>query len=317
MSRPAVLSCKGLSKRYGRRSIISDIGFELREGSILGLLGPNGAGKTTIMKGLLGLVYPDEGEVMIFGHDLSYARKKALMKVGAIVEAPVFPGYLTGFENLDYLSSLTSRTTREGILDTLELVGLKDAANLKVEAYSFGMKQRLGIAQALLPDSKILILDEPTNGLDPHGIAGMRRLLKRLSTERGVSIIVSSHLLFEMEQVCDHVVIIHHGRKMLDAGVEELAQKHESIQLTLREPAPQSLHELPGFISDAPSLNDPQVRVLKYGMRPAGAPSLVKAAVEGGAEILSVSHSKLDLECLFLELTAEAKGSDNVRIDSF
>ncbi len=310
-----VLSCSGVSKSFGRRKILIDIGFELPEGAVLGLLGPNGAGKTTIMKSIVGLVCPDEGEIFIFGHDVSSKREKALANVGAIVEAPVFPGYLTGYENLMYLSSLTGKTTKDKVMDTLELVGLKEAANAKVDSYSFGMKQRLGIAQALLPDSKILILDEPTNGLDPHGIAGMRRLIKHLSEELKVSIIVSSHLLHEMEQVCGRVVIIHHGRKMLEASSEELAKEHESVSLTAKGGPLPELRAFHGFLSETPRHDDASVRVFKYSISPESIPELVRAAVQAGADVTAVSHNKLNLEGIFIDLTSS--GEKNVRIDSF
>lgn len=310
-----VLTCKGVSKRFGKRQIVKDVGFELGEGEVLGLLGPNGAGKTTIMKSIMGLVYPDDGEIEVFGHDVSSAREKALANVGAIIESPVFPGYLTGFENLMYLASLTASTSKERVMETLELVGLKESAHSRVEGYSFGMKQRLGIAQALLPDSKILILDEPTNGLDPHGIAGMRRLVGRLSKELNVSIIVSSHLIGEMEQVCDKVVIIHHGRKVLDASAAELAKEHETLTLELKGGEFPSLKAIPGFVSEAPARHGIAERVLKYSLTPDKAPEIVKAAVEAGAQVCAVSHNKLNLESLFLELTSS--GEKNVRIDSF
>ncbi len=310
-----VLTCKGVSKRFGKRQIVKDVGFELGEGEVLGLLGPNGAGKTTIMKSIMGLVYPDDGEIEVFGHDVSSAREKALANVGAIIESPVFPGYLTGFENLMYLASLTASTSKARVMETLELVGLKESAHSRVEGYSFGMKQRLGIAQALLPDSKILILDEPTNGLDPHGIAGMRRLVGRLSKEMNVSIIVSSHLIGEMEQVCDKVVIIHHGRKVLDASAAELAKEHETVTLSVRGGEFPSLKAIAGFVSEAPARHGIAERVFKYSLTPEKVPDIVKAAVEAGAQVCAVSHNKLNLESLFLELTSS--GEKNVRIDSF
>jgi len=310
-----VLACKGVSKSFGKRKILTDVGFELPEGSVLGLLGPNGAGKTTLMKSILGLVYPDEGEITVFGHDVASAREKALARVGAIIEAPVFPGYLTGYENLMYLSSLTGRATKAKIMDTLEMVGLMEAAHSKVEGYSFGMKQRLGIAQALLPDSKILILDEPTNGLDPHGIAGMRRLIRRLSEELNVSVIVSSHLLYEMEQVCGKVVIIHHGKKVLEASSAELSKEHESVSMTVRGGDLPKLKTFIGFVSDSPSHKGHDLRALKFSISPEKIPDLVRAAVDAGCDVSAVSHNKLNLEGIFIELTSS--GDRNVRTDSF
>ncbi|OGV57375.1 MAG: hypothetical protein A2X49_01095 [Lentisphaerae bacterium GWF2_52_8] len=310
-----VLSCRNVSKSYGSRQILKDIGMEMCEGAVLGLLGPNGAGKTSFMKSILGLVYPDAGEISVFGHDISSKREQALEKVGAIVEAPVFPGYLTAYENLKYLSSLTCRIPKTKIMDTLELVGLKDVADRKVESFSFGMKQRLGIAQSLLPDSKFLILDEPTNGLDPHGIAGMRKLLRRLSEELKVSIMVSSHLLHEIEHICTHIVIIHHGAKILDASAAELSRMNETVAVTVRKIHSPLLREFQGFLSEQVLEDDEEFSILKYSIAPGQIPELVKKSVESGAEVYAVNHHKMNLEDIFIDMTSS--GEKNACIDSF
>ncbi len=308
------LSCRNVSKHYGSRVILDSIDMDIAEGEVLGLLGPNGAGKTTLMKSILGLSCPDDGEIEVFGYDVISDRARALARVGAIVEAPMFPVYLTARDCLYYLSALSAKVSDKRIMEVLDLVGLSEAADRKVEGFSYGMKQRLGIAQALLPDSKFLILDEPANGLDPHGIAGMRRLLRKLSAEMNVSVLVSSHLLHEVEQVCGRVVIINKGKKILDATHDELAAMDEAVSITVKTPYPETLKEIVGFISET-LLEEKDFAVLRYALPSAGVPELVRQAVGKGAEISSVEHGKSGLENIFISLTA--RRGDNDSTDSF
>jgi ABC-2 type transport system ATP-binding protein len=297
-----VLDCRSIRKKAGRRTILDDVSLQMRRGEITGLLGPNGAGKTTLMKTILGLSSPDDGEVRVFGHDISLHRRKAIRKVGAIIESPVFPGYLTARQNLMYYASLTGPCGEDKIRRALELSGLSDSADRKVETFSFGMKQRLGIAQALLPESAFLILDEPANGLDPHGISGMRGLLRKLSREFGAAILVSSHLLHEIEHVCDRVVIIHKGKKILDADAAGLAAGGESVSLTVDSPCPAALREIKGFIEELPG-KLPGRALLRFSAGEHETPEIVRRAADAGANIYHAAYERLNLESLFLSLT--------------
>ncbi len=310
-----VLVCRGLTKRYGTRTALDNVSVEVRCGEVFGLLGPNGAGKTTFIRVILGLGLPQAGSVSVFGQDLFRSRRAVLRHVGAVIEAPAFFEYLSGLENLRRLVELTRRVPEERLLDSLQAVGLKEAARARVGTYSYGMKQRLGIAQALLPDTRLLILDEPTNGLDPHGIAGMRRLIRQLALERRMTILVSSHLLSEVEQVCDRVAIIHRGQCLLQTGIAELRAGSSRLEIDVRAPEAllQQLLAEPG----APETHHCQTRdatTLIY-RGPQDTPRLVRRLVQNGADVLRVQEVRESLEDVFLRLTRT--GENDVRVDAF
>lgn len=205
-----VLEVKDVYKRLGRRDIIKGISFDVSEGEIFGFLGPNGAGKTTTIRMLVGLIHPNQGTIKICGHDLKSHREKALSCLGAVVENPELYTYLSGKENLMQIARI--RKVKEAEINQLvELVGLKDRINDKVRKYSLGMKQRLGLAAALISNPKLLILDEPTNGLDPSGILDFREVVKKAAKERGCTVFISSHILHEIQQLCDTVAFINNG----------------------------------------------------------------------------------------------------------
>ncbi len=222
MTDHVVIATRGLTKDYGRRRAVDGLDLEVRRGQIYGFLGPNGAGKSTTIRMLLGLIRPTAGECWLGGHPVRRDRRRALARVGAIVEQPVFYDHLSGRRNLELLASLSGGATRERIHDVLDLVRLLGREQDKVGAYSHGMKQRLGLAQALLPDNEVLILDEPSSGLDPQGMHEVRELIRRLGRQEGRTIFLSSHLLHEVEQVCTHVALIHHGRLIASGAVPEL-----------------------------------------------------------------------------------------------
>jgi len=308
---PALL-CAELTKRYGRREVLKDVDLRVEPGQVFGLLGPNGAGKTTLIRLVLGLALPTSGRVQIFGQDLFTARREVIREVGAVVEAPAFFPYLTAFENLHHLVSLTRPLPRERILDALTAVGLGEVPDQKVGTFSYGMKQRLGIAQALLPDTRLLILDEPTNGLDPHGIAGMRGLIRRISQERGIAVLVSSHLLGEIEQVCDQIVIIHHGRKVMDASLDDLQRRDAEVQI-LVEPDPAALAR--AGLESVPVASEDGLQVLRLSLPEAEIPARVRRLVEAGLAVHRVERRTRNLEEIFLQHTERSEG--DVRIDSF
>lgn len=223
------LRVKNLNKNIGRRKIIQDLSFEVNKGDICGFLGPNGAGKTTTIRMITGLIKATSGEITISGKNIVSNRGEALENLGAIVESPIFFPYMSGRKNLQNLARLNKGMERKKQLDkveeVLEIVGLKDRAKDKVKTYSLGMKQRLGIAQALLNDPEIVILDEPANGLDPMGMKELRELIIMLKETKGITFFISSHLLDELQQVCNKLVLIKEGVLIWAGTTEELIKE--------------------------------------------------------------------------------------------
>jgi len=217
-----VLSAEGLAKRYGDREVVTDATFALHRGEVFGFLGPNGAGKTTTIRMLVGLVKPTRGRVVIDGHDVQREFEAAMRRVGCIVETPDLYRFLTGRENLEHFARMLGDGARERIPELSDLVKMTGRLDDPVRTYSLGMRQRIGIAQALLGDPSVLILDEPTNGLDPAGIREMRELIRHLADDRGLAVFVSSHILSEVERTADRVAIVHRGRTLAQGTLSEL-----------------------------------------------------------------------------------------------
>lgn len=217
-----VLECKNLKKKFGKKEVIRGVSFDIEEGDILGFIGPNGAGKTTTIKLILGLQGIDEGNVLINGYDIKKDFVKAIEKVGTIVENPDMYMYLSGKKNLLLSKKLYKNITDERVNEVVKLVGLEKRINDKVSKYSLGMRQRLGIAQAILHHPNLLILDEPTNGLDPEGTIELRNLLKKLAKEEKIAILISSHNLLELESFCNKVCIIKNGEIIEESTIKEL-----------------------------------------------------------------------------------------------
>ena len=207
-----MLDIDGISKSFNGRKALYPLSLEIARGEIFGLLGHNGAGKSTTFGITLGHIRPDTGEVRVAGASVQKSRPQAMSRVGAIFESPAFYSYMTGWKNLELLVALSAIPVPAKMREIVELVGLTDRINDKVGVYSHGMRQRLALAQALLPDPEIIILDEPSEGLDPEGIREMRKLILRLREERGLTVLLSSHLLSEVEQICDRVAILNQGR---------------------------------------------------------------------------------------------------------
>ncbi len=222
-----ILDVKSVSKKVRRRHLVKEVSFRINEGEICGLLGPNGAGKTTLIRLLTGLIKPTAGEVFINDKHIFSQRKEALQSVGAIVESPIFFPYMTGKENLANLARLhsfhTKQQRQQRVKEVLDIVGLTGRENDKVRTYSLGMKQRLGIAQALLGDPDLLILDEPANGLDPMGVRELRELLFTLKRDYNKTILISSHLLDELQRVCDQIVVMREGELIWAGALDQLA----------------------------------------------------------------------------------------------
>ncbi len=220
-----------VQKRFGARLAVDALDLHVPRGAVFGLLGHNGAGKSTAIGMLLGQVWPTAGDVKVRGHDVLRDRAKALAKVGAIFEAPVFYDYLSGRTNLEILSSYTAPTSPARIREVVAWVGLTGREDSKVRTYSHGMRARLALAQALLPGPDLLILDEPTNGLDPEGIHEMRETIRRLHAELGLTILLSSHLLSEVEQLCSRIAVMNQGKKVFDGTLAEARRAQSWVRL--------------------------------------------------------------------------------------
>ncbi len=287
-----------LSKRYRgeTKQALREVSFDVNQGEIVGLLGHNGAGKSTVMGIMLGMVYPDLGEVKIAGVSVQQQRTKALRNIGAIFEAAVFYDYLTGWQNLRALCALSGWWDEREVSRVLEMVNLSSAAKRKTGTYSHGMRQRLALAQALLPRPSCLLLDEPTDGLDPEGIREFRETVLRLKREWGMTILLNSHLLNEVEQMCDRCVILKEGRKVFDGRLEAASKGRRRFQLTTP-----SIRE-----ADAVA-NRLGASFSKHGIvelpHEVSGPDFVKALVEGGVQVVAWGEEKQSLEEAYLELT--------------
>jgi len=242
-----VLRTMALTKRYKERVAVDHLNIEVRRGDIFGFLGPNGAGKSTTIRMILHLVFPSAGDVEIFGTSLKKAGHKALAKVGAVVEKPAFYSHLSALRNLEILGGLQRPVPRRRIMEQLELVGLVDRAMDPVRAYSHGMNQRLGLALILLNEPELVILDEPTTGLDPQGMKEVRELIRGLARDRGVTIFLSSHLLYEVELIANRMAIIHEGKLRAEGSVQDLLKKGQSSVLVKTDRAEEALHHLKGI----------------------------------------------------------------------
>jgi ABC-2 type transport system ATP-binding protein len=296
-----MIEALNLTKRYrgDTRQALRDVSFEVPQGQIVGLLGHNGAGKSTVMGIMLGMVFPDEGEVRIGGISVQQERTRALRQIGAIFEAAVFYDYLTGWQNLRALCALSGWWDEREVARVLEMVNLVNAAKRKTGTYSHGMRQRLALAQALLPRPSVLLLDEPTDGLDPEGIREFRETVLRLKREWGMTILLNSHLLSEVEQMCDRCVILKEGRKVFD-GV--LASKSRGRRFELKTPSIREADAVANRLGAA--INKKGSVELPAGVE---GHEFLKALVEGGVQIDSWAPEKQSLEETYLELTGTRK----------
>ena len=243
-----VLRTNGLSKRFGKRWAVRDINLEVHRGDVFGFLGPNGAGKSTTIRMILTLLRPTAGSIEILGRDLHKNRSSVLSRVCGIVETADFYLYLSAYKNLEILGSMTRKVRKDEIIEALTLAGLHSRAFEKVKTFSHGMKQRLGIAQALLTRPDLIILDEPTSGLDPQGMKEVRELIKRLSSESGMTVFLSSHLLSEVELVATRMAVINRGELIAQGPVSELVGREEAdyvIQVSPAESAIELIRGLP------------------------------------------------------------------------
>lgn len=298
-----MIALREVHKKFGARVAVHELTLEVPRGEIFGLLGHNGAGKSTAIGMMLGQVWPTRGEVKICGHDVTVHRARALQKVGAIFEAPAFYDYLSGQRNLEILSHYSAPTSAERIREVVDWVGLTDRVQSKVRTYSHGMRARLAIAQALLPQPELLILDEPGSGLDPEGIAEMRRTIARLHRELGLTILLSSHLLGEVEQLCSRIAVLNQGRKVFEGTIANV--KAASGRVKLKTPdfvrATRVLYEH-GIIASAMDANHVE---LSEGRTIA---EVTKALVNADIPVEGIWQHEQTLEDFYLELV---KGAPN------
>lgn len=296
----AVLETEGLTKRYKRRVVVNKLSLKVERGDIYGFLGQNGAGKSTTMRMVLGLVRPSSGSVRLLGQDISRHPLRALARTGAMIEAPAFYEHFTGLQNLKMLAAMSGGASATRIREVIEIVGLSERAADPVRVYSHGMQQRLGIAQALLPNPEFVILDEPTDGLDPQGIHETRVLIKRLRDELGLTVMLSSHLLSEVEQLCTRIAIIDAGRLLYQGAIEELTGKDETIKLTVDR-----VEEAYRLLSQNPALvvtrNGDRSLYVRTGDEQI--PDINALLVERGFRVMELARQRETLEQVFIRLT--------------
>ncbi|WP_240417002.1 ABC transporter ATP-binding protein [Paenibacillus periandrae] len=307
-----VLSVQNVKKSIKRKEIIKGISFEVYAGEIFGFLGPNGSGKTTTIRMLVDLIAPSEGTITICGYDVHKEHNKALQYVGCIVENPELYTYLSGWENLENFARMLPDVGEKRIREVVDIVGMDVRIHDKVRTYSLGMRQRLGIAQALLNSPRLLILDEPTNGLDPQGIKEMREFIQQLA-QTGLSLFVSSHLLSEIQQMCDRVAIISHGRVIKVGEVDSLIDESASRVIWRVTPLEMALAILQSekdvqIIEYHQAVEDHKGQSLQTAsivtqLRPEDIPSLTRKLAESGVLLYGVETKSPTLEDLFLSLT--------------
>lgn len=298
-----IISASNLSKQFKEVTAVSDLSFTVNEGDVYGFLGQNGAGKSTTIRMLLTLVKPTTGQIDIFKKNIYTHRSEILKQVGAVIEKPDLYKYLSAFDNLAIFAKMSGmKPGRRLLLDQLQMVGLEERAFSKVKTFSQGMKQRLGIAVALIHNPKLIVLDEPTNGLDPQGIADMRNLILKLSREMGKTILVSSHLLSEIELIANRMLIIHKGEKMVEGNVAELLDPSKSLiqidTLNNDETREKLKH------SKWNSFLQIETKGIYLKMDKDDVPQLISDLVTMQAQVLSV-NSTHSLEDYFLSLTTQ------------
>ncbi|MEH7305132.1 ABC transporter ATP-binding protein [Neobacillus drentensis] len=298
MEKKITLAVKDLKKVIGKKEIIKGLTFNLREGEVFGFLGPNGAGKTTTIRMLVGLIKPTSGSILICGSNIDGNFQEAMNNLGCIVENPELYPYLSGYNNLLHFSRMLEGIGEERIKEVTDLVGLTERIHDKVKTYSLGMRQRLGIAQALLGKPKVLILDEPTNGLDPAGIREMRQFIRYLAEEEGLSVLVSSHLLSEIQLLCDRVAIISKGTIIRTDTVKQLLSNRERVIWHIHP-----LERGREVLQSLTKIEESEDGTIVTEFNEQKIPQWNKQLVEAGVSVTEMNRKMPVLEDLFLELT--------------
>lgn len=300
-----MIELSNVDKRFGQRMAVDDLTLRVPAGEIYGLLGHNGAGKSTSIGMMLGQVWPTRGEVKVCGFDVATQRNKALAKVGAIFESPAFYDYLSGLKNLEILSSYTARTPRKRIEEVIEWVGLTGRDVSKVRTYSHGMRARLALAQALLPNPELLILDEPSDGLDPEGIHEMRHTILRLHRELKLTILLSSHFLSEVEQICTRIAVLNQGKMVFEGTLADTKRREQWVRMKVGD-----------FAAAVAELKKAQlITGERDGQLIALAPKIatdqvVRFLVEKGISVFEIAPAEETLETFYLTLMAGSEAND-------
>ena len=291
-----MIRLQNVRKKFGARVAVDNLNLHIPRGEIYGLLGHNGAGKSTAIGMMLGQVWPTDGEVMVCGHDVTRQRRRALLRVGAIFETPAFYDFLSGRHNLEILSNYSAPTPRARIMEVIERVGLSGRENSRVKTYSHGMRTRLALAQALLPNPELLILDEPGDGLDPEGIHDMRQTILRLHGEYGLTILLSSHLLAEVEQICTRIAVLRKGCKVYDGSLKE-SQGGTWLRLNVSD-----LDRAVAELRAAKLIGESREGGLIQPANGVGSDVIVRRLVELGISVYEIARAEHTLEQFYLDL---------------
>ncbi|MCK6074890.1 ABC transporter ATP-binding protein [Paenibacillus silvae] len=297
MQQEPVVRLQGVSKIISSRSLVSDLTLDISPGQVFGFLGPNGAGKTTTIRMMVGLMSISKGDIFISGHSVKNEFEKAISQVGAIVENPEMYKFLTGYQNLLHFARMSPGVTKERIAETIERVGLSARIHDKVKTYSLGMRQRLGVAQAILHRPKLLVLDEPTNGLDPQGIRELRDYLRLLTREEGITVFVSSHLLSEMELMCDTVAIIQNGKLIDVRNLRDEKASDALIDVAFEVDDAERAAQLLGGEAAI------QSNVIVLPLSREQIPAMNAKLVQAGVQVFSIRSVTRTLEDQFLQVT--------------
>ena len=301
-----LLKIEGLKKTIKKKKILNGFSLTVNDGEIVGFLGPNGAGKTTTIKMIMGLFSITDGRISVCGHDVVTDFEKAMQNVGGIVENPDLYKRLTGRQNLEYFASMYDGVNSANIDSVVKLVKMSERINDKVRTYSLGMCQRIGIAQALLHNPRLLVLDEPTNGLDPIGIKELRDLLKTISKEAGVGVFISSHLLSEMELMCDRIYIIDNGMMIGEKAIEKVHEQAEQevFNYSFLTGDNQKVYQYFQSLQANCTLENGSVNLV---MKRNEIPAIIKALIEMGIDIFAVNQKQRTLEQDFISMTTGSK----------
>lgn len=300
-----ILQTSHLSKTIGGKNLVTDVSIHVKKGEIYGFLGPNGAGKTTVMKMITNLWKPTAGMVVLFGNTLEPASYEVLKRMGSIIEFPTFYEHLTGRENLKLHCEYMGYYNKGSIEEALEMLSLAEAADKPMKSYSLGMKQRLGIARSILCKPEFVILDEPTNGLDPAGMKQIRDLFRMLCTEYGMTFMISSHLLSEIESIADTVGVIHHGRIVNEISMKEIAEMNKAYVELVAEDTRKAAYVLADKmqLTNFKIVDDSKIRIYESGVT---TQSISKELIVNGVSLTSINYHRENLEDYFLKMTGEA-----------
>ena len=301
----ALIELQQLRKVFGTRPAVEALDLVVPRGEIFGLLGHNGAGKSTTIGMMLGQVWPTSGSVRVCGHDVTRERGPALRRVGAIFETPVFYDYLSGYRNLEVFAQYSAPTTRSRLMEVIEWVGLTGREQGQVKTYSHGMRTRLALAQALLPNPELLILDEPSDGLDPEGIHEMRATILRLNRELGLTILFSSHLLNEVEQLCTRIAILQKGGKVFEGTISDALRSQRWVRLRVN-----AFDDAVRVLTEHKLIDDSRDGSLVAPANGIGTDALVRVLVGQGFSLFEIAPQEMTLEAFYLSLVQKnQKGS--------